>query len=60
MNDYSIGAMEALSWVRAILKKCESTESFCKARKEINEMIMRLASGAAFSFKTKTRFIPEL
>lgn len=42
MNDYSIGAMEALSWVMAILKKSESPESFRKARKRINEMIMRL------------------
>jgi len=60
MNDYTIGAMEALSWVRAILKKCGDLESFCMARKEIDEMIMKLASGAAVSFHTKARFIPEL
>lgn len=60
MNDYSIGAMEALSWVRATLKKCEDLEAFCEARKEIDEMIMKLASGAAVSFKQKTKFIPEL
>lgn len=60
MNDYSIGAMEALSWVRAILKKCEDLEAFYTARKEIDEMIMKLASGAAVSFKQKARFINEL
>lgn len=36
-------------------------KSLCKqARKEIDEMIMRLASDAAVSFKQKARFIPEL
>lgn len=60
MNDYSIGAVEALSWAYAVLQGCEGLESFRAARREIEGMIMRLASGAAVSFKRKTDFIPEL
>ena len=60
MNDYSIGAMEALSWTYAILQKCENLESFQFAKTEIGDMIMRLASGAAVSFKRKTDFIDHL
>jgi len=60
MNDYSIGAIEALSWVRAILKKCNEIEMFIKARKEIEDMLLRLASGAAVDFKRKTDYIEVL
>jgi len=49
-----MGAMEALSWARAVLKKCRTLEQFEDARKEVEEMIMRLMSGAAVDFKRKT------
>ena len=60
MNDYSIGAMEALSWTRAVMAKCKDLGFFLKARHEVEEMILRLASGAAVSFKKKTDLIDEL
>lgn len=60
MNDYSIGALEALSWARAVLSKCKTLEEFEATRKEIEEMIMRLSSGAAVSFKKRTEFIEIL
>ena len=60
MNDYGIGAMEALSWAYAVLRKCENIITFQDARKEIEAMIMHLASGAAVSFKRKTVFMERL
>jgi len=60
MNDYSIGAMEALSWAYAVLQKCDSLNSFRTGRNEIGDMIMSLASGAAVSFKRKTVFMERL
>lgn len=60
MNDYSIGAMEALSWTYATLRKCENLETFQFAKREIGDMIMRLASGAAVDFKRKSDFIEVL
>lgn len=53
MNDYGIGAMEALSWARAVLRKCRTLEQFEEARREVEEMIMRLSSGAAVDFRRK-------
>jgi hypothetical protein len=55
MNDYSIGAIEALSWARAIVKKRGPG-----ATTEIEEMIMRLASGSAVSFRDRAELIKEL
>ena len=54
MNDYSAGALEALAWCRARLMRCQKLREFKEARKEIEEMILTLASGAAVSFKEKT------
>lgn len=59
MNDYSMGAMEALSWSYAILRKCRTVEDFQAAQREMGEMLMRLSTGAAVSFKTRVEFIPE-
>lgn len=60
MNDYSIGALESLSWARAVLSKCKTLEEFKATRKEIEEMIMRLTSGAAVDFKRRAEFIEVL
>jgi len=60
MNDYSIGAIEALSWARAIMKKCKCHEEYQKASIQVDEMIMRLASGSAVSFRDKADLIKEL
>jgi len=60
MNDYGIGAMEALSWAYSTLKKCDSLESFQDAREDLKQMILRLASGAAVSFRDKSESIREL
>lgn len=60
MNDYSIGAMEALSWAKAKLKECATIRDFRKAREEILETLDRLSSGAAVNFRDKVREIPEI
>jgi hypothetical protein len=60
MNDYSIGAIEALSWARAILRKCCTLEEIRAVRAQVEEMIMRLASGSAVSFRDKAELIKEL
>jgi hypothetical protein len=60
MNDYTIGAMEALSWAYAILERCKELKDFIEARNEVRDMIMRLSTGAAVSFKRKTEFIKGL
>jgi len=60
MNDYSIGAIEALSWAKAIIKKCSTLEEIRAARAQVEEMIMRLASGSAVSFRDKAELIKEL
>lgn len=60
MNDYSIGAIEALSWARAIMKKCSSEADYARIREDVEEMIMRLASGTAVSFRDKAELIKEL
>ena len=44
MNEYSVGAMEALSWIRSVLRKCKTLEQFESARKEIEKMTMTLSS----------------
>jgi len=60
MNDYSIGAIEALSWARAVMRRCGSVEEIRAARGQVEEMIMRLASGSAVSFRDKAELIKEL
>ena len=60
MNDYSIGALEALSWARAVLQKCKTLDQYTDASKQIQDMIMQLSSGAAVSFKRKTMTIEEI
>ena len=60
LNDYSIGAIEALSWARAIMKKCRSEADYARARRDVEEMLMRLASGTAVSFRDKAELIREL
>ena len=60
MNDYSVGAIEALSWTRAIMRKCGSVEEIRIVRVQVDEMIMRLASGSAVSFRDKAELIREL
>jgi hypothetical protein len=60
VNDYSMGALEALSWVRAVLRKCQTLEEFQVAVQEVNGMVLRLASGAAISFRDKAALIEEI
>jgi len=60
MNDYSLGSLEALSWARALLRKCSTVEDFKTARETIIEVWMRIASGSAVNFKDKAERIQEL
>lgn len=60
MNDYSIGALEALSWAKSVLRKCRTLDEFEAARKEMEEMFMRLASGVAVDFKRRSELIEVL
>jgi len=60
LNDYSIGAMEALSWARSILHQCRCEADYKKAKVEVDNMMMRLMLGAAVSFQEKTQMIKEL
>jgi hypothetical protein len=60
LNDYSIGAIEALSWARAIMRKCTCQDEYRRAGMQVEEMIMRLASGSAVSFRDKAELIKEL
>lgn len=57
MNDYSMGALEALSWARAVLVRCDSREDFEGARVEIEGMMIKLASGAYVNFRMKAELI---
>ena len=57
MNDYGMGAMEALSWAQGILETCKSIEDFEKARREINHTVKRLMEGAAINFRKKIELI---
>jgi len=60
LNKYNNGAMEALSWAYAKLRKCESIEDFQGARNEIKDMIMHLSNGAAVRFKRRAYFMEVL
>ena len=60
MRDYEMGAMEALSWAFAKLRKCGNLEEFRAAKEEVEEMVLRLTSGAAVNFRDKSEFIPEI
>lgn len=59
MNDYSIGAIEALSWARLIVKK-SGEKAGEDAAQQIELMIMKLTVGAAISFRDKVDMIKEL
>jgi hypothetical protein len=60
MNDYSIGAIEALSWAKAIIKKCSTLEEIRAARAQVEEMILKLVGGTALSFRDRAELIKEL
>lgn len=60
MDDDSIRAREAHSWAYAVLKSGDGFEAFQSARKEMGDMIMHLASGAAVSFRKRSDFIEQL
>ena len=53
MNDYSIGALEALSWVLALLTR----EDPIIARQEIQEAVDRITGGTAINFKRKLELL---
>ena len=53
MNEYGIGAMEALSWAKEVLKECRTPEEFRKAYTEIDATIGKLMTGAAINFQKK-------
>jgi len=53
MNDYSIGALEALSWVLALLAR----EDPIIARQEIQEAVDRITGGIAINFKRKLELL---
>ena len=59
MNDYSMGAMEALSWARARLKQCISLGEFKVARDEVNETLLRLTSGVAVNFGDRLELLRD-
>ena len=60
MNDYSMGALEALSWARIQLRKCDTQKDYEKTREEIGEMMIKLVSGAAVSFRDKVELSQEI
>ena len=60
MNDYSIGAIEALSWARAVMRKSNTQEEIRVVRQQVDEMIMRLVNGSAVSFRDRAELIKEL
>lgn len=60
MNDYSIGSIEALSWANAILRKCRTAEDYAKAQEKVQDMVLKLASGTAVSFRDRAELITEL
>jgi len=53
MNDYSIGALEALSWVLALLTREDPTI----ARQEIQEAVDRVTGGIAINFRRKLELL---
>ena len=53
MNDYSIGALEALSWVLALLTK----ENPITVREEVQEAVDRVTGGVAINFKRKLELL---
>jgi len=60
LDDDRIRAREAHSWAYAVLKSGDGFEAFQSARKEMGDMIMHLASGAAVSFRKRSDFIEQL
>jgi len=53
MNDYSIGALEALSWVLALLTR----EDPAIAREEIQQAVDRITGGIAINFRRKLELL---
>lgn len=60
MNDYSIGALEALSWAKQLLENCESEAQYERAKVEIAEALLDVVSGGAVSFRDRLTMIPRL
>ncbi len=56
MNEYSRGALEALSWAVAVLDKKGSRDG----SGDIRRAFQRLASGVALDFAGKLREVEEL
>jgi len=53
MNDYSIGALEALGYVRKLLEQYPRRS----VEKEIRETIQEIVNGASIDFKQRAKAI---
>jgi len=60
MNDYSIGAMEALSWAKQLLENCEEMSQYERAKREVDEALLDLVGGGAVHFRDRLTMIPKL
>ena len=60
MNDYSIGALEALSWAKQLLENCEEMGQYERAKTEVNEAMLDIVGGGAVSFRDRLTMIPRL
>jgi len=49
MNDYAVGAVEVLSWVKHLLKEKEAEE----ALKEVEDVIETILKAAAIDFRRR-------
>jgi len=56
MNEYSRGALEALSWAHKVLKRSRSLR---EAEAEIGEALGRMRAGCAIEFGERLRLLPE-
>ena len=54
MNDYSMGALEALTWVRSLLDQHDKR----RIKREILDALDKLHSGVALNFRQKIELMP--
>jgi hypothetical protein len=60
MNDYSIGALEALSWAKQLLENCENEAQYRRAKVEVDRALLDLVTGGAVHFRDRLTMIPKL
>jgi len=54
LNDYSMGALEALTWVRSLLDQYDKR----RIKREIIDALDKLHSGVALNFRQKIELMP--